>query len=83
MNRRGFLRGILGLAATAALPEKALALLARTSTATDAEFLGAIKLDFTSADLTMSIEDFSARFIQPAMIALSQSIDRDVLDSLK
>lgn len=38
MNRRAFLRSLLGLAAAAALPAQAIELLAKTSSVPDAEF---------------------------------------------
>lgn len=83
MDRRGFLQAFLGVAAGAALPQKALSFLAETAHLNDANFIGGVDLNFTSADLAISIEDFAARFLQPAMIALSKAIDDDCMKALK
>ena len=45
MNRRGFLRSILGIAAAAALPQAALNALSRTAAIPDSEFERAILCD--------------------------------------
>lgn len=34
---------------------------------------------FTSKDLTLTIEEYSARYIRPAMIQLANQVDRDIL----
>lgn len=38
-----------------------------------------VDLDFTSAEFTMSIDDFSARFLKPSMAVLAATIDYDAL----
>jgi hypothetical protein len=38
---------------------------------------------FTSKDLTLSIEEYSARYIRPAMIQLANQVDRDLLGLYK
>ena len=83
MNRRGFLQGVLGFAAGAALPKEVLEFLAKAEPLSDAQFTSIVgDINFTSADLALSLDDFSARLLQPAMLALSQAIDRDILTSL-
>lgn len=42
-----------------------------------------VPIIFTSKDLTTTIEEFSARYIRPAMIALANKIDADGLDEYK
>lgn len=37
-----------------------------------------VSFGFTSQDLTLTIEDFSERYVTPAMIALANKIDRDL-----
>lgn len=39
-----------------------------------------VDLDFTSAEFTMSIDDFSNRFLKPSMTVLASQIDYDALD---
>jgi hypothetical protein len=36
-------------------------------------------LAFTAQDVTLSIDDFSHRFLQPAMAAVAKQVDEDVL----
>ena len=38
-----------------------------------------VDMDFTSAEFTMSIDNFSTRFLKPAMAVLSSNIDYDAL----
>lgn len=38
-----------------------------------------VDLDFTSADMTLAVDDFSERFLQPAMVQLANQVDRDLL----
>ena len=38
-----------------------------------------VDLNFTSADLTMSLDDFSARILEPAMAVLAANIEADAL----
>lgn len=38
-----------------------------------------VDLDFTSADMTLAVSDFSERFIQPAMVQLANQVDSDLL----
>jgi hypothetical protein len=40
-----------------------------------------VDLDFTSQDLTLSLDDFSERILEPAMSVLASSIEADVLQS--
>ena len=42
-----------------------------------------VDLNFSSADLTMSIDDFSSRIIEPAMAVLAAHIEDDALDMYK
>lgn len=42
-----------------------------------------VDMAFTSADLTLSIDDFSERFIQPAMAAVANKVDFDGLQMAK
>jgi hypothetical protein len=42
-----------------------------------------VGMDFTSKDLTLSIDDFSKRFISPATAALGNKVDADVLGQYK
>lgn len=37
----------------------------------------------TSQDLTLKIEDFNSRYIQPAMVELAQQVESDIADSYK
>ena len=39
-----------------------------------------VDLDFTSAEFTMSIDNFSNRFLKPSMAVLASTIDYDALD---
>jgi hypothetical protein len=41
-----------------------------------------VDLNFTSADLTMSLDDFSTRIITPAMAVLASAIESDVITNL-
>jgi hypothetical protein len=41
-----------------------------------------VDLSFTSVDLTMDLDDFSKRIIQPAMAVLSASIEADALQNM-
>lgn len=41
-----------------------------------------VDLNFTSADLTLSLQDFSARILDPAMAVLAAAIESDVLTSV-
>ena len=41
-----------------------------------------VDLSFTSVDLTMDLDDFSRRIIQPAMAVLSASIEADALQTM-
>jgi hypothetical protein len=65
---------------------------ATLGTATDIEEVSApVVLDkrkhvhfaITSQDLTLSIEDFNTRYIQPAMAELAQQVESDLADSYK
>ena len=42
-----------------------------------------VSWNFSTQDLTLSIEEYSYRYINPAMIALANQCDRDVLDLYK
>jgi hypothetical protein len=42
-----------------------------------------VGMKFTSADLTLTIDDFSERYLKPAGLALASKIDRDVLNLYK
>jgi hypothetical protein len=42
-----------------------------------------VGMNFTSADLTLSIDDFSKRYIEPAMSVLAASIESDALSMYK
>ena len=41
--------------------------------------MSGVDLNFTSAEFTLAIDDFSARFLGPAMIALCQSINKELI----
>lgn len=41
-----------------------------------------VPMSFTSADLTMSLDDFSERIIEPAMAVLAANIESDVLSNV-
>ncbi len=65
---------------------------ATLGTATDIEEVGAnVTLDkrkhvhfaVTSKDLTLSIEDFNTRYIQPAMVELAQDVESAIADTYK
>lgn len=45
--------------------------------------LEVMDINFTSSDLTMSIEEFSMRYLQPAMRALGAQMDKDILMGLQ
>ena len=42
-----------------------------------------VDLNFTSVDLTMSLDDFSKRIIDPAMSVLAANIEADALNMYK
>jgi hypothetical protein len=42
-----------------------------------------VDMSFTSADLTLTIDEFSTRYIQPAMKALASSIESDAFTMIK
>jgi len=42
-----------------------------------------VDLDFTSVDLTLKLDDFSKRIIQPAMAVLATNIEKDVFNVYK
>ena len=42
-----------------------------------------VGMKFTSADLTLTIDDFSERYLKPASLALAAKIDRDGLNLFK
>ncbi len=39
---------------------------------------GGVDLQFTSADMTLKISEFSERFLKPAMITIANQVDRDI-----
>jgi hypothetical protein len=41
-----------------------------------------VAMNFTAADLTMSIDDFSSRIIEPAMARLASTVDFDLLQEM-
>ncbi len=85
MNRRGFLGSILAAcAAPAIVRADALMRILPKELVVDAYYIGvgAYDVAFTSADLSLSLDDFSRRIIQPAMVALSRQVDRDVFRRL-
>ncbi len=55
---------------------------AETSTTLQVATVKGVDLNFTSQDLTMSLDDFSARIIEPAMSTLAASIESDVLNTV-
>lgn len=42
-----------------------------------------VDMAFTSADLTLSLDDFSKRVLQPAMAALAAAVEADALQSMR
>ena len=74
MNRRGFLRSVIGLAATAALPKPALAFLAKTKGLPDAEFRQAALHDEAIINL------IEAR-MKAASLALMKVIEEDLYNN--
>lgn len=71
MNRRGFIGSLLGLAASATLPVKAIEFIERTATLPDAEFVAAASTDSSIIDL------INAR-MEEAMKAMMQRIEHDI-----
>ena len=71
MNRRGFLKALSGAAAAAVLP---------ISWALRAPELKIVKDQsaFATASLTMSLDDFSRKYIEPAMKHMARKIDEDI-----
>ncbi len=55
---------------------------AETSSTLQVATVKGVDLNFTSQDLTMSLDDFSARIIEPAMSTLAASIESDVLNTV-
>jgi hypothetical protein len=53
-----------------------------TSTTLQVATVKGVDLNFTSQDLTMSLDDFSARIIEPAMSVLAATIESDVLNTV-
>ena len=78
MDRRGFLKSLLGVAASSALPIPAERWLAEVAPSIPDEVL----LNFTALDLQMNIDDFSRIVLEPAVRALANAIDRDILEGL-
>jgi hypothetical protein len=54
-----------------------------TSTTLQVATQKGVDLNFTSADLTMSLDDFSSRILEPAMSVLAASIESDALSMRK
>lgn len=54
-----------------------------TSTTLQVSTQKGVDLNFTSADLTLSLDDFSARIIDPAMSVLAANIEADALNMYK
>ena len=84
MDRRGFLGSLLGIAVGAALPKQALSLLEKTASLPDAAFISqaGVELNFTSAELNMALDDFTRKYLEPAMAALAKRIDDDVMNAI-
>lgn len=83
MNRRGFLSGILALSAAPAIVKAANLMpiwVQRESGlyVSGIPYYDGVDLNFTTADLTLSLDNFSERIIGPALIAIAQRIDDDV-----
>lgn len=55
---------------------------AETSTTLQVATVKGVDLNFTSQDLTMSLDDFSTRIIEPAMSVLAATIESDVLNTV-
>lgn len=84
-GRRGFLGAILAAAAAPAIV-RAASLMPVRRLASGLVVPAGLDFDFASMDLTLriddltlTIDDFSRRMIQPALVQLARSIDRDVL----
>src|SRR5581483_5310717 len=44
---------------------------------------GGVDLQFSSADMTLKISEFSERFLKPAMITIANQVDRDIASLYK
>ena len=76
VNRRQFLQGLLATAAAASIPA---VIEGDTLVLHPAD----IKLrKVITYDMALTIEDFARRYIEPAMRALVDKIDRDITDTL-
>ena len=83
MNRRGFIGSILALGASPAIVRAdALMRIVPLDVVVVSEGWSAEGIQFYESDLTLTLDDFSRRFIQPAMAALVQDVERDVLSCL-
>ncbi len=82
MNRRGFLGSILALgAAPAIVRADSLMRIVPLDVVVVSEGWSAEGIQFYESDLTLTIDDYSRLFIQPAMLALRQDIERDILSA--
>lgn len=77
MNRRGFLGAMLA-AATAPAVVKASSLM-RWAPTDSGLLVRQPGIAWTAEGLILSIDDFSSRIIKPAMAALAQQIDADMI----
>lgn len=78
MNRRGFLGSILALAAAPAIvrADSLMRIVAPETLILPAP-------QFCTADLAFDIDEFSQRFIQPAMARLAADLEADMIRSLQ
>lgn len=86
MNRRGFLGAILAAGAAPAIV-KAASLMPVFTRSASGLFVPPTRLDvlyqFGAPDLILTLEDFAARVIEPAMLAVSRKLDEDALCSAR
>jgi hypothetical protein len=83
MNRRGFLGSILAIGAAPAIvrADSLMRIVAMDATLIVPEVGRLGEFNFYESDLTLTLDDYSRRFIQPAMLALRQDIERDILSA--
>ncbi len=75
LSRRTFLKGSAGAVAALALP---IALTVRSKDVLHSR--QHVSWSFDASDLTLSIDDFQRRFIDPAMRSLAESIEAEAYE---
>lgn len=89
MNRRSFLGAILAAAAAPAIvrADSLMRILPRETTVLAGEgvqfYESSLDLNFASEDLALTIDEFSRRYIEPAVAALVSRVEADMMRGVR